>query len=516
MIKYFRFVVCLTALVLSSGLLKAQAPYMFAYQGVVRSEDNQLVRNTQVDLQISILSTSETGSAVYKEKQSTKTNENGLFSIVVGGSEATGVSGTIKDIEWGNGVYFIKSEVDVDQDGTYDLQTVQQLISIPYALYANTSPEGLKDILAHNNSGDDAHAVQIKCVAPPTDNNDVVNKAYLDSIMDWLDENYGGCKQAEVTLSDMTATEDGCGTKLKVKTESSSGSVSYQWYKDDSPISGATGSSYIASTSGSYKVVATATCEDGTPATATDNKSTSVTAGGPDLTVNNIKYSGAKTGSGTSVEVDKGVSLTLTADATSSAELSYEWSGSATGTGDHVAANTSEEGSKTYKVKVTATDDKGCTSFVEKSITVSVKAGCKPITLDVYACKSADRLCFSPNPSDATLHPKQSYTVTPSNPTIWTGCENGCQYKIEVWAQTGAVSAGSMIYTGGSYFNSSMISGLAYDSGWLSSPSFSPITISPSYGNNGTMYFYIRYAIKNACETKYDLRLGNNFKIATN
>lgn len=423
MTKYFRFLVCVTALVLSAGLLKAQAPYKFAYQAIVRSESNQIVRNTQVDVRIAILKNAENGAQVYKEKQSPKTNENGLYTIVVGGPGATGVTGTIKDIEWGNGVYFIKAEVDVDKDGTYDLTTIQQLVSVPYVFHANVTDEGLKEILANGNSGDASHNTQIKCLANPTDNNDVVNKAYLDSILAYIDENYGGCKLAEVKLSDITATENGCGTKLKVKTETLSGTVSYQWYRDNSPIPGATSASYDASNAGTYKVVATATCDGGAPATAKDEKSQTVEASGPTVTVDIANAGGTKSGS--TITIDNGASLTLTVNTAGSTatDYTYQWSEGSTATTKDITPSTSTSGDKTYTVTVKGMDDNGCDATATASVTVSVKDVAPPCPTPVV---NGATLKFSPDANwyQSTM---SSASITISSVSV-SNCQSPCTY----------------------------------------------------------------------------------------
>ncbi|SHM30205.1 immunoglobulin domain-containing protein [Ruminococcus flavefaciens] len=49
----------------------------------------------------------------------------------------------------------------------------------------------------------------------------------------------------------------GSGTRLRIQTSGGYGSLSYQWYKDDSPISGAKSSDYVTSTAGNYYCIVT-------------------------------------------------------------------------------------------------------------------------------------------------------------------------------------------------------------------------------------------------------------------
>ena len=91
-------------------------------------------------MRISILQGSSSGPSVYTETQTPTTNVNGLVSIEIG----TGVvvSGTFSSINWGNGPYFIKSEVDPLGGTAYTITGTTQLSSVPYALFSATSGSG--------------------------------------------------------------------------------------------------------------------------------------------------------------------------------------------------------------------------------------------------------------------------------------------------------------------------------------------------------------------------------------
>ncbi len=63
---------------------------------------------------------------------------------------------SINVIDWAKGPYFLKSEIDPDGARNYTLNTIQQMLSVPYALYAQTA--GL-----------------IKNLPNPTDSTDAIN-----------------------------------------------------------------------------------------------------------------------------------------------------------------------------------------------------------------------------------------------------------------------------------------------------------------------------------------------------
>lgn len=125
---------CLGLFVLSSN---AQSPQKMSYQAVIRNSSNTLVASTPVGMKISILQGTSTGTVSYSETQTPTTNINGLASFEIGGG--TVVSGTLSAINWANGPYFIKTETDPTGGTAYSISSTTQLLSVPYALYAEKS-----------------------------------------------------------------------------------------------------------------------------------------------------------------------------------------------------------------------------------------------------------------------------------------------------------------------------------------------------------------------------------------
>ena len=121
-------------------LVYAQAPQKFSYQAVVRDAGNNLVAMQSVGVRISILHGSPNGAAVYVETQTVTTNANGLMTLEIGGG--TVVNGDISAIDWANGPYFLKTETDPMGGSNYTIEGTQQLLSVPYALYASSSGNG--------------------------------------------------------------------------------------------------------------------------------------------------------------------------------------------------------------------------------------------------------------------------------------------------------------------------------------------------------------------------------------
>lgn len=119
--------------------VRAQVPEKMSYQAVIRKANNELAINHNIGMQISLLQNSETGAAVYIERQFPTTNGNGLVSFEIGSSDAIVVKGDFSSIDWSSNLYFIKTETDLNGGANYTITTTSQLLSIPYALHAKTA-----------------------------------------------------------------------------------------------------------------------------------------------------------------------------------------------------------------------------------------------------------------------------------------------------------------------------------------------------------------------------------------
>ncbi len=112
----------------------SQVPNEFAFQAVVRNAANQLVANSPVSVRVSIIQGGVMGNAVYVETHNVTTNENGLMTFYIGSGSV--LQGTLESVDWGNGVYYLKTETDSNGGSDYSVVSTQQLVSVPYALYA--------------------------------------------------------------------------------------------------------------------------------------------------------------------------------------------------------------------------------------------------------------------------------------------------------------------------------------------------------------------------------------------
>lgn len=121
-----------------SGLLFAQsAPQGIKFQGMARDASKNAVSNKSVALRISIIKDQPSGTVVYSESFNTNTNDIGLFGLTIG--KGSVIQGVFKSISWGAASLFLKTEIDLNNGTNYTFLSTTELLSVPYALYAQSS-----------------------------------------------------------------------------------------------------------------------------------------------------------------------------------------------------------------------------------------------------------------------------------------------------------------------------------------------------------------------------------------
>ena len=144
----------------------SQAPQKINFQSILRNTNGEIVANKSVSLKISILSGSISGSSVYSETHNKTTDASGLISLQIG--NGTVLSGVFVNIDWGGASHFIKLEADFNGGSNYVVLGTQELMSVPYALYASktdTSVLNLANRLATKLNGTDTASLSNRIAA---------------------------------------------------------------------------------------------------------------------------------------------------------------------------------------------------------------------------------------------------------------------------------------------------------------------------------------------------------------
>jgi uncharacterized protein (TIGR02145 family) len=163
---------------------------------------------------------------VYSETHFAPTDDLGQVNLTIG--LGTPTIGTFSAINWANGTYYLGIELNTGSG--YVAMGTTQLLSVPYALYANTagnsqaSTPNLASVLAVNNG---ANNLQIKNLADPTDAQDALTKNYLDIQVAQLQAQLTALQNSNVApLPNVTiGTQIWSSTNLDVTT-----------YRDGTPI----------------------------------------------------------------------------------------------------------------------------------------------------------------------------------------------------------------------------------------------------------------------------------------
>jgi microcystin-dependent protein len=113
--------------------LFAQSPALINYQAVVRDASGNLITSGTISLGISIHDAITGGNQLYFETHNGITpNAFGVVNVLIGGG--TVISGNFLMINWGNGNKYLQVYVNSNPIGSRT-----QMVSVPYALYANTA-----------------------------------------------------------------------------------------------------------------------------------------------------------------------------------------------------------------------------------------------------------------------------------------------------------------------------------------------------------------------------------------
>lgn len=111
-----------------------QSPQKFKYQTLVRNFDGSLLVDSSIMFRFSILKDNVNGEEAYVETHLLTTSPMGLVQAEIG----TGVQlvGSFENINWGNSTHFLKTEIDFTNTDEFQVMGVSQLVSVPYALFA--------------------------------------------------------------------------------------------------------------------------------------------------------------------------------------------------------------------------------------------------------------------------------------------------------------------------------------------------------------------------------------------
>jgi hypothetical protein len=124
------FIFLFLTLSLHSILVDAQPPALIPYQAIARDAAGNAVLNQNISLRFSIHDQTITGTTVWQEAQTVLSNSLGVVVTNLGAVS------DLSSVNWANGDKFLQVEMDITGGTNYSDMGTQQMMSVPYALYA--------------------------------------------------------------------------------------------------------------------------------------------------------------------------------------------------------------------------------------------------------------------------------------------------------------------------------------------------------------------------------------------
>ena len=189
----------------------SQVPNKMSFQTVVRNSLGKLVISKNIGVRLSVLKTTATGTAVYVEQHTKTSNTNGLLTLELGSGSV--VTGTFSTIDWSQGPYFLKTEMDVNGGTNFTISGVTEFVSVPFAKLAENA----------NNANNAKMSDAVKTVANGSNIGDMnywngttwvpLNKGTQGQTLTFCDDKpawtVGGVCPAIATLDCSTASHNG-------------------------------------------------------------------------------------------------------------------------------------------------------------------------------------------------------------------------------------------------------------------------------------------------------------------
>lgn len=113
--------------------INAQSPQLIPYQAIARDNAGNPVLNQNIGLRFSIHDQTIGGTVVWQESQTVVSNSLGIIVTALGGTTQ------LTSVDWGSGGKFLQVEMDITGGSNYLDMGTQQMMSVPYALYAETA-----------------------------------------------------------------------------------------------------------------------------------------------------------------------------------------------------------------------------------------------------------------------------------------------------------------------------------------------------------------------------------------
>ncbi|MDD2961312.1 MAG: CotH kinase family protein [Muribaculaceae bacterium] len=108
----------------------------FNFTTTIRDNNGNILKNQPIKIRSSIIKDDANGTITYIEECASTTNNYGVASIAIGKGAA--ISGDFSSVDWASKL-FLKSEVDINNDGNFSIVNTTEIPSAPKSLYSNST-----------------------------------------------------------------------------------------------------------------------------------------------------------------------------------------------------------------------------------------------------------------------------------------------------------------------------------------------------------------------------------------
>ena len=193
-------------LVFSCNQAEAQVNNYFNFQGLILDDLGDEMKNKELEMVISITQDQAGSSVVYSENHFLRTNEGGVFTVVIGSGNPLVAS--FDQIQWLEYIPYIQMEYLLNSTSTWKKLTASKFHSVPFALYAHKivcqkGPPGIGKMGLPGFPGPSGPAAGVGATGPPGVNGPLGQLDMTNVIPN------SDLRNGEIYLDDGTNRQDG-------------------------------------------------------------------------------------------------------------------------------------------------------------------------------------------------------------------------------------------------------------------------------------------------------------------
>ncbi len=150
-----RLLIALFAMIVSTLGAQTNPPDAFVYQGLAKNPGTGgIATNTNIRLKVQVLKGGPKGIMVFEENHNTRTNADGIFSVLVGrGNKLVGTTyNSLYDIPWAKDSFYFSLSMSIamrfppNSYSPYLPIGTQQFFTVPYAMFAKEAQHVLDSL----------------------------------------------------------------------------------------------------------------------------------------------------------------------------------------------------------------------------------------------------------------------------------------------------------------------------------------------------------------------------------